>query len=190
MSLAFEIRSIDPKDLSAVKAFTDTWIGRNYYSLEELVKIYSQSKIGESSCSLLAFFEARLIGIRLSFAPGQWNIDPEKFASETWGVEPNKVGYFKSLFVADDFQRQGVGSKLSCQSEKILSNMGAKAIVTHSWLESPDGLSQSYLLKFGFKEVARHPLFWHEIDYLCVRCQPHRCKCTAIEMLKIIERKS
>ena len=69
----------------------------------------------------------------------------------------------------------------------ILKDMGAEAVLCHSWMESPENSSQRYLLKMGFQKIKEHPKFWYEIDYFCTRCGPSRCVCTAGEMIKLLD---
>ena len=97
-----------------------------------------------------------------------------------------KMSYFKSLFVSGDYQQQGLGKTLSTKSIELLKQMGAEAILCHSWLESPGNSSQKYLQRMGFTDVTTHEKFWYPVDYHCTRCGPAKCVCTAIEMIKKI----
>ena len=96
------------------------------------------------------------------------------------------MSYFKSLFVSGDYQQQGLGKTLSTKSIELLKQMGAEAILCHSWLESPGNSSQKYLQRMGFTDVTTHEKFWYPVDYHCTRCGPAKCVCTAIEMIKKI----
>jgi ribosomal protein S18 acetylase RimI-like enzyme len=183
----FEIRPLDNDILEDVRLFTDKWIGKNYFSLEELQLIFKKSTKDEQSSSLVAFHEGNLAGVRLTYAPGQW-IDEftRGLSKKSWDVFPSKMAYFKSLFVSGDYQQQGLGKTLSNQSIELLKGMGAEAILCHSWLESPGNSSQKYLQRMGFSDVSTHEKFWYPIDYHCTRCGPAKCVCTAIEMIKKI----
>lgn len=179
-----QIRPLTLADVPAIKAFTDQWIGLNYYAYGELEHLIDQSL----GCSLGAFSdEGELAAIRISLAPGTWIEEIGRGLSpQVWEVAPESMGYFKSLFVADKFQACGLGRKLSLESIKLLKDCGAKAVLCHSWLESPNNSSQRYLLKLGFKPINEFPKFWYPIDYECTRCGPDRCVCTAVEMVKYI----
>lgn len=170
-------------DLTDVKTFTDQWIGKGYFSLEELKDILSKSTKSNLTASLIARSGGHVVGVRLSLAPHSWIEPGLRIATEKWGVPIEKVGYFKSLFVAEEFRGRGVGRRLSQLSKEILVQQGTSAIVTHSWLESPGNSSQEHLLRQGFVEVCRHEKFWEAIDYQCSRCSPRRCSCTAVEMI-------
>lgn len=171
-------------DLQKIKTFADRTIGLNYYSLEELETICERSQRNERMCSLaLVDRDQNILGIRISYPPGNWSkgkgrgIHPEK-----WNVPFEKVGYFQSLFLDPKIQGKGLGQELSRASMKILKEAGASAIVCHSWKESPHDSSGKYLRKLGFELVETHPLYWKEVDYVCVRCG-NPCLCTAEEMI-------
>ncbi|MBL7664632.1 MAG: GNAT family N-acetyltransferase [Bacteriovoracaceae bacterium] len=177
-----KILEFSSSHIQAVKNFTDRWIGQNYYSLPELKNAYLYSQ----GCSYLAYVDEELAGIRLTYAPGDWIKSQRGLSFHDWKVPSDRVGYFKSLFVAEKFQQLGIGRKLAETSLKQLQKKEAQAVICHSWLESPGNSSQLYLEKMGFVPVKSHPEFWKEIDYLCTRCSPHRCLCTAIEMIKYL----
>lgn len=177
------IRPIEKSDLRGVKKFCDRAIGTNYYSHEELEEIFRRSHLEGDTCSFVVEGEGQIKGIRFSFPPGQWHKGKGKGLSpDLWRVPLESVGYFQSLFLDDSLQGQGLGKRVSLASIERLKRMGAKAIVTHCWLESPHDSSRKYLQSLGFEFVARHPLYWHEVDYTCTRCGKP-CMCTADEMI-------
>lgn len=180
------IRELAPTDIAGVKSFTDRWIGENYYSNEELQESLEFSKKNNLNASLVAVEGDKIVGVRLTYAPGAWTKKARGITPAGWKVAQNEVAYFKSLFIHEEFQKMGIGRRLSSQSIEILKQMGARAIICHSWLESPGNSSQKYLQKMGFEEVARHEKFWYPIDYQCTRCGPARCVCTAVEMIKYL----
>lgn len=179
-----EIIPFGPKHIDQVKAFTDRWIGEGYFEPEELKECLGLAELNGLNCSLLAYVGGELAGVRLTFAPGAWLESARGASRQKWQVLAEQVGYFKSLFVAEKFQQGGLGRKLSETSISVLKQMGARAAVCHSWMESPGNSSQRYLKNLGFEEVAVHSRFWHEIDYMCTRCAPRRCECAAAEMIK------
>lgn len=181
-----DIRSFELLDLDRIKKFTDDWIGLNYFSVEDLKTIQLQSCFNGLNASLVAYAGEQIVGVRLSLAPASWIDADMKLSTYLWQVDAGSVGYFKSLFIHKDYRNSGLGTKMSAESEQILRKMGANAILTHSWLESPNNSSQKYLQSFKFIELARIPKFWNHIDYLCVHCTPNPCQCTAVEMIKYI----
>jgi predicted N-acetyltransferase YhbS len=186
MNEQFKIVPLTTAYLAQVKEFTDRWIGKNYYQMEELQLACDYSRVRLLNCSFVALNGDEMVGIRLTYAPGEWVKKARSISPEKWGADLEKVGYFKSLFIHEDFQQNGLGRQLSGRSLEVLANMGAQAVICHSWLESPNNSSQRYLQNMGFRPVNEHPLFWHDIDYQCTRCAPQRCQCTAVEMIKYL----
>ena len=180
-------RTMHHRDLLSVKAFTDQWIGTDYFNEKEIEEILNKSKQEDLNASLLALDGSQLVGVRLTYLPGKW-IAPETtgITPELWNVDVEKVGYFKSLFISQIYQNRGIGKSLSAQAIQTLKKADAQAVLCHSWLESPENSSQIYLLRSGFKAIAQHKKFWFNIDYQCTRCTPHRCECTAVEMIKTL----
>mgnify|MGYP003952745703 CR=1 FL=1 len=179
--------TLDKSRLDDLKRFSDRWIGKNYFTIEQLEKVLELSFIDERSASLLAYDKSDLVGIRITLINPSWQNDFKIGLSfDKWNLEPKKVAYFKSLFIASSFQKMGLGKSLSLSSIKKLKEMGFEGVVCHSWLESPGNGSQIYLEKMGFTKIFNHKNLWYNIDYECIRCRPKRCKCTAIEMIKYI----
>ena len=184
----YEIRPLNEGDLESVKAFTDQWIGKDYYSLEELKNVLTWSKHGDLCASFVALDGEKLIGVRLTYAPGQWIPDGARgITPDLWKINEGTMAYFKSLFISGDYQKKGLGRILSTKSIEVLKKMGAEGILCHSWLESPGNSSQKYLIKMGFEDIKAHEKYWYHIDYHCTRCGPERCVCTAMEMAKYLE---
>ena len=187
MKNKLSIYSLQHEDLDELKEFTDQWIGTNYFSIKELEHYYKLGKIGDLNASYVAKSNQKIVGLRLSFAPG--NVLSEfknGLTTNKWNVPPETVGYFKSLFISEEFQAMGLGKKLSQASIETLKKMGAKAVLCHSWNESPNNSSRRYLDKMGFIPIETHPKFWNHIDYDCTRCAPNRCICDATEMILYI----
>lgn len=175
------LKELELADVPKVHDFTDQWIGKNYYKDGELKEILLSSQ----GTSFGAWHNGQLQGIRLTLAPGEvMKFIKRGLSTELWPCGPESMAYFKSLFVAEDAQGKGVGISLSEKSMDVLRKLGARAIVCHSWLESPGNSSQRYLKKLGFKEVHHHKKFWFPIDYDCTRCSPNKCVCTAVEMVR------
>lgn len=184
--MKFEITAFEMHQIAQVQAFTDRWIGDGYFSRDELHQVLEFSQKQNLNASFLAYEKKELCGVRLSYLPGSWVKTARGLSPQNWQVSPDRVGYFKSLFIADSAQKQGLGKSLSEKSLSVMKAAGAEAVVCHSWIESPDNSSRRYLESMGFAQVGEHPMFWEMIDYLCTRCAPQRCQCTAAEMMKMI----
>lgn len=171
-----------------VKVFTDRAIGENYYSLEELEAIQKRSVKNNIICSLLLEepTQKQLYGVRITYPATQWEKGKGKgLSQELWKSKIHETAYFQSLFVDPKLTGHGWGKKLSLAAIDKLKTLQTKAIVTHSWKESPNDSSGRYLRALGFHLVATHPLYWHEVDYVCTRCGKP-CLCTAEEMIKYL----
>lgn len=173
------------KDLDAFLKFTDQQIGQNYYTKDEAARLIEPFQ-GSASPPLsfaLKNESQEILGVRLSLGNEEVhrlkNLNKLSLSID----ELSPVGYFKSLFLHPDCQKQGWGQKLSLESINSFKTLHYKAIVAHSWKESPHNSSFKYLQKLGFQTVQEHPLFWSEIDYNCTRCLSPPCQCTAIEMI-------
>lgn len=179
-----QIRPMRPTDAAAVKEFTDRAIGTNYYSVEELEEIYQKSLKNDVEFTLVLEDKGQIKAVRITYPPGNWQKGKGKGLSpESWQVPFEEVAYFQSLFVDETLTGQGWGKKLSLAAIDLLKTAGvAKAIVTHSWKESPHDSSGKYLRGLGFRLVASHPFYWKEVDYVCTRCGKP-CLCTAEEMI-------
>ena len=163
-------------------AFFDLWSGKNFYTTDDIKEVIDKSL----GASFIARIGTEVAGIRLTYAPGDWFEGYKQVTPGDWKVSEDKVAYFKSLFVSDSFQKLGIGKNLSSKSIEVLKELGAKAILCHSWDESPGNSSRIYLEKMGFEPVNEHKNFWYEVPYLCVRCRPGPCTCTGVEMIKYI----
>lgn len=189
--MEYKIINLNPTFFNKLLKFTDDFIGKNYYSLEQLGEIYEKSLLNNHNCSFVLFVNDEIKGIRLSYMPSKWDsvkgtggLSPEKWH----GLNINELGYFQSLFIHPELTNQNWGPFLSNLSIIEMKKAGAKGILTHSWLESPHNSSRKYLEKLGFKLVEKHSLYWKKIDYECPRCG-NPCLCTAGEMLKTWETK-
>lgn len=183
--MSFKIISFDPSWTDAFIAFSDLNIGSGYYKKKDVETLMARNQ--PINTSFLLIDEAGQIrGIRVSFPPGKWIdlVGPERLFLDRWSHLPEKVGYFKSLFVDKDLQGQGWGPKLSETSIQQMKKCGAEAVVTHSWNESPNNSSTRYLETIGFKTLGKHSKFWEKVDYLCTGCNVKPCTCAADEMYK------
>ncbi len=186
-----QIRQMTSQDIDSIKKFTDLAIGFNYYQVDELKMIFDRSRVGETTYSLVLVDDLdKVCGIRFTYPPGKWNRGKGSgkdhgLTPQLWDTQFENVAYFQSLFIEASLTSQGWGSKLSKHSIEMLQKLGAKAVVAHSWQESPNDSSRKYLNSLGFTQVAIHPFYWKEVDYICTRCGKP-CLCTAEEMILYI----
>ena len=90
--------------------FTDANIGLGYYRPRDVEDILSRNQ-PINTCFLLVDKESQIRGVRVSFPPGKWIdlVGSERLFIDRWPEFPDKVGYFKSLFVDKKLQGQGCG---------------------------------------------------------------------------------
>ena len=181
------IREFQLSDIQKVKEFTDIGIGKNYFSNDELKNCFEKSAEAGVMCSfVLVDSHNQIKGLRLAYPPGSWSKGKgNKLRPDLWKTPIENVAYFQSLFLSDEAQGQGFGPKLSEAAIEALKKIGAKAVVTHAWKESPNNSSIRYLSRFGFERVATHVHYWIDVDYEC-SLDGKPCKCTAEEMIKYI----
>jgi ribosomal protein S18 acetylase RimI-like enzyme len=177
------IRPLTESDLPEILKFADQNVGLGYFSISELQEIYRRSAKDNKVCSLLLTDGSEILGMRLSYPPGNWEHGKGKGLSPLkWPYPISETAYFQSLFLAPKVQAQGWGGKLSREAIKILKEIGSKGIVCHAWKESPHNSSVRYLEGLGFQSVAEYPKYWREVQYNCTRCKKPPCQCTAVEM--------
>jgi ribosomal protein S18 acetylase RimI-like enzyme len=182
------IRPVKLEDAPKLCRFADLAIGSGYYTESELKDKILQSEKDGKMCSFVLENEedGSIHGLRLTFPPGKWSHGKGSgLLSSKWGVPSQDVAYFQSLFLSNQASGKGWGPKLSLASLAVLKNLGAKAVVTHSWVESPHQSSKKYLEKLGFKTVGLHPKYWQNVDYVCTICGKP-CQCTAEEMILLL----
>ena len=181
------IRDLKLSDIEKVKTFTDFAIGKNYFSIDEMKSNFENSSLNGVMCSfVLVDDNENIMGLRLAYPPGKWNKGKgNRLRSDLWKVAIEKVAYFQSLFLSDEAQGLGFGPLLSEAAILAFKKLGAEAVVTHAWKESPNNSSIRYLGRFGFQSVATHPEYWIDVDYEC-SLDGKPCRCTAEEMIKYI----
>ena len=181
------IRELQPSDIQKVKEFTDVGIGKNYFSLDEMKECFKKSSSEGVMCSfVLVNSDDHIKGLRLAYPPGSWSKGKgNKLRPDLWKTRIENVAYFQSLFLSDEAQGQGFGPRLSEAAILAFKKLGAQAVVTHAWKESPNNSSIKYLSRFGFEIVATHMNYWIDVDYEC-SLDGKPCKCTAVEMIKYI----
>ncbi len=181
------IRTFQKNDIEEVKEFTDRVIGAGYYRHSELDEILRKSvKNGVMTSLVLEDDLGKIRGIRISYPPGGWTKGKGRgLCPDQWTVPFTTVAYFQSLFIDPLLTNAGWGTKLSQASLKILADLGARAVICHSWKESPGDSSGKYLRRLGFALVASHPRYWQDVEYACPRCGKP-CLCTADEMIKYL----
>lgn len=170
--------------VSELKLFLDKEAGFNYMTEDDLKDVIENNIIlNNLNASFIAKDNEKIIGLRLTYVPVKWIKDGKGATFSKWNVDKSKVAKFHCLFIDNNYRGQGIGPKMSKMSVDVLREMGAKAIICYSWLESFNNSSQKYLIKYGFSPVNQHPNFWADLEYDCSGCNVRPCTCTAEEMI-------
>lgn len=177
-----------PPDAPAVAALALAVIGPGYYPAETVLEYLAKSTTPEGTAvSHVAFVGERLVGFRFALPPGAWESGRGRgLHPERWPAPLERCGYFQSSYLDPAFMGRGIGRRLAERALRDLKAIGALAVVTHSWKESPHNSSFRYLSRLGFEVVAEIPDYWMDVDYTCV-LDGRPCRCTAIEMVLGLE---
>lgn len=191
MDRTFNVKFLKEKEFDGIVELGNRIFGDNYLTPEELESIHRKSiKEGRNCSFTLTVNEGdgkeRLIGFRLTYAPGQW-IDsyPYALSPEGWGFDPDKVAYMKSNALDEEFRGLGLGRMLLDRAIAATKKLGAEAAVAHIWMNSPGNSAYNYFTRAGGREVKVYPAYWenlHGDTVPCIHCGPE-CVCPAAEMI-------
>ena len=179
-------RPLTEADFATVIALGNKVHGENYLTPENLADYYARGQT-ESGRNLhwLAFSDGELAGIRLTFAPGKWDID-EYCTPAVWPFAAENLCYFKCSAVDYDIQGAGIGRSLLQHSIVEAQGAGCLGGLAHIWRQSPNNSAFEYFSRCGGELIADHGNRWHkasvEDGYYCPVCDGV-CYCTAAEML-------
>lgn len=184
-----QILELTPIYFADVVALANQIHGDNYLTVQSLLQMQQQGIKHNINASFVALNkQGQLIGYRLSFAAGQWQID--KWCSVSlWPVVVSDMAYFKSVGVSPTARGQGVASALLRKSAAMLSQQGAKAGLAHIWRESPGNAAERYFSHAGARLLKVHAERWRHLSefegYICPRCGA-LCLCSAAEMVLLL----
>lgn len=193
MDRTYNIRFLREEDFEGVIKLANKIFGDNYLTHEDMQSILKKSKKGDRNCSFTMTLNEgdgveRLIGFRLTYAPGQWidSYDPKlELNPEMWGFDPEKVAYMKSNALDEEFRGGGFGRMLLDRGIAETKRMGADAAVAHIWMNSPGNSAYNYFTRAGGRLVKTYPSYWtdyHTEDMPCIHCG-FPCECPAAEMI-------
>ena len=177
-------KTISLEDFEATVALGTEVHGGGYINLVNLNEWIQKGTKNNINSSFVAYDGDKLVGFRITFAAEQWHID-EWCSTEKWNIPTLNVCYFKCNSVDKHYRGYGIGSKLLYLSIEAVKKQGAKAGVSHLWMESPGNSAVKYFTKCGGKLIKEHPDRWLESSlqgYDCTICDIE-CHCTAAEMI-------
>lgn len=184
----YSFRAISLHDIPKVLEFTNKWMGKNKFNKSQLRSSLLKSVKDDLCASFIALANNEIVGVKISFAPGEWIDQEDEFSlsPHLWNLEKENVGYFKDMIIHTEHLGSEVAVQLSKMAIETQKLMGSQAIVSHSWVESPNNNSKNYLESLDFKPVNLHKNFWFFKEYKCRLCAPRNCECTACEMIKVL----
>ena len=140
------IKNLSNEDFAAVIELGNKVHGDGYLDETSISKILDQSTVGSLNASYVMSHDQTLLGFRLSYAPNKWPLD-KWCTSDKWPVNKEHVAYFKCNTIHPDYQGKGLGGQLLQTSITTLKEMGAKAGLSHIWMQSPGNASFKYFTK-------------------------------------------
>ncbi len=177
-------RPMATTDLERIVTLGNHVHGDGYLCSENAKNWYEKGLKNSINAGFVAYDEDKLVGFRLTYAVGNWDID--KWCSpQRWQVPQANVCYFKCNTVDENYRGYGIGSQLLKLSIEAAQQQGATAGVSHLWKQSPGNSAVKYFTKCGGELVQSHPDKWREQalnGYDCVICG-FDCHCEAAEMI-------
>lgn len=183
-----KFKEMQPDDFTQVITLATEVHGEGYIDQTKIKKWFNQGITAQSNANFVAYDGKKLVGFRITFSPNNWVID--KWCSPShWHISPNDVCYFKCNTVNQDYRGHGIGSRLLALSIDAVKKQGAKAGVSHLWMQSPGNSAVKYFTKCGGVLIKEHADRWNSLSkagYMCPICDDN-CHCSAAEMLIIFD---
>jgi GNAT superfamily N-acetyltransferase len=176
-----DVRKLTKLDFQSVISLNDRVIGEGYMTEDDLLGCIPENSSG---CSLVVYNNDKLIGFRITRSPGEFDLD-ENLTTDMWDCDKDKVCYFETAVVEEEYRGKGVGQLMLKESIKLVKQLGGVAGAAHIWMQSPNNSSVKYFTNAGGKPIRVRLNFWgnsHSEEVPCTRCGSH-CKCDALEMI-------
>ena len=182
-------REITAADSAAVIDLANEVHGDNYLNADSLQGLLTGGTVGDVKLNWLAERDGKVLGVRLTLAPGQWSVDDACTPTE-WPVPIGEICYFKCAAVDEQARGLGIGKQLLQQSIDAAKQLGCRAGLAHIWLQSPNNSAYEYFSRCGGRLVAKHADRWLQASledgYYCPVCDG-TCRCQAGEMILMFE---
>ena len=184
MTKKFQYQHLTPADFPAIISLGNLVHGDGYLTPDNLKQWYLKGIINEINAGFVVYDKEKLVGFRITYAVGQWDID-QWCSPSKWQVPSENVCYFKCNTVDENYRGHGIGGQLLQLSINAAKKQGALAGVSHLWKQSPGNSAVKYFTKCGGELVTSHPDKWNQASkegYDCILCG-HDCHCEAAEMI-------
>lgn len=106
---------------------------------------------------------------------------PEELAAYCSAIIEGDIGILKTCVVGVNFQKKGVGTKLTEFRINFLKEQGVKTIRSNAWFVNGYCPAQKQLMRNGLKPIKDIRGFYrneHNDKFPCVQCGPS-CSCVA-----------
>lgn len=177
-------RTITLEDYHQVIALGTLVHGKGYIDHHNLSQWVKQGLHNNINTGFVAYDNDKLVGFRLTFSANNWNID-QWCSPQLWPIAKEQVCYFKCNTVDEHYRGYGIGSQLLSLSIQAAKQQGARAGVSHLWMQSPGNSAVKYFTKCGGQLIKAHPDKWNALSkdgYICPICHDD-CHCPAAEMM-------
>lgn len=177
-------RAMTPADFPKVIRLATHVHGEGYMDKASAVQWFNQGIKNNINSNFVAYDGEVLVGFRITFSPQQWQLD-QWCSPKSWPINQENVCYFKCNTVDEHYRGYGIGSTLLKHSISAVKQQGAKAGVSHLWMQSPGNSAVKYFTKCGGVLIKKHPDRWNALSqqgYCCPVCI-NDCHCSAAEML-------
>jgi ribosomal protein S18 acetylase RimI-like enzyme len=174
---------LTPEHFPDILKLSEQVHGLNYLDQAKLEELYEKSFQKNRNASWVAIDRDRLIGYRLTIAPGNWQAD-QWCSPDLWNMPIEQLCYFKTIAISQEYRGQGIGSHLLKLSISSVRQQGGRGGLAHIWVASPNNSAYHYFAKAGGKRIATHQGKWSDPqgNYQCPACNTD-CQCEAAEML-------
>lgn len=190
-----EIHPLSIADCIAAIDLIDNLLGKDYVIPAELLNLLNDS----NTICLKAVKDNRLIGVVLGYIMSRENalkitkLNSLKFPNAFSACD--KVGIIKTIAVQEEYQGQGVGSRLLTKSEELLKSSGISLVMSVVWrirtengdfIENAGGLMRQN----NFRSIGIQEEFWKqdsiEKGFSCPSCGNPPCLCAANIYYKVV----
>lgn len=183
-------RDYQPQDSNPIIEIGDEVLGRGYITVDEIDECYKEKSRAKGNVNFfVAELDGKIAGFSWAYRPGLFPSGP--FAKGLWPVDESEVAYIATMGVKREFGRRGIGTELLRRLHKRAREQGAKALVSHSWIESPGNASTKLVNKSKFTPLKIHYRLWYKKTWyessedisICRRCILPPCRCSALEVM-------
>ncbi len=187
--MKLEIRDAEARDLPEIKQLMDTYLSRDYYTMEELEGILSGERnllyvVTDADCGgeVVSYFYAFVAPLAEALRILHVKEIPEylsNYSGETM------VAVYKASSTKEEYRRNGVCSSFVRDLQPVVRDMGAKLILATAL--HPQGKEEPMkhiFISNGFSAIAELYRPWSGVHSYCPYCRQEYCVCDAVFYIK------